>query len=79
MVIPTFPRSNYRGIFTTGESYCPLYTLYNGDDYENNIIPDGGIGNVTGGGFEDQAPTLEEEIAPEKMGDDNLVTDALEA
>ena len=48
---------------------------YNGGDYENNIIPDGGVGkftgvgNVTGGGFEDQAPNLEEKIAPEKMGD----------
>ena len=52
---------------------------YNGGDYENNIISEGGVGNVTGGGFEDQAPTLEEEIAPEKMGDYNLVTDALEA
>ena len=27
MVIPLFPRSNYRGFFTTGESYCPMYTL----------------------------------------------------
>ena len=52
---------------------------YNGDDYENNIIPEGGVGIGTGGGFEDQAPNLEEEIAPEKMGDYNLVTDALEA
>ena len=42
---------------------------YNGDDYENNIIPEGGVGIGTGGGFEDQAPNLEEEIAPEKMGD----------
>jgi len=38
---------------------------YNGDDYENNIIPEGGVGIGTGGGFEDQAPNLEEE----KMGD----------
>ena len=27
MVIPLFPRSNYRGFFTTGESYCTMYTL----------------------------------------------------
>ena len=27
MVIPLFPRSNYRGFFTTGESYCPMNTL----------------------------------------------------
>ena len=26
-VATTFPRSNYRGFFTTGESYCPMYTL----------------------------------------------------
>ena len=25
-----FPRSNYRGIFTTGESYCKMYTLCSG-------------------------------------------------
>ena len=37
---------------------------YNGGDHQNNIVPEG----VTGG-FEDQAPNLEEEIAPEKMGD----------
>ena len=30
MVIPLFPRSNYRGFFTTGESYCTMYTLCNG-------------------------------------------------
>ena len=27
MVIRLFPRSNYRGFFTTGESYCTMYTL----------------------------------------------------
>ena len=26
-VSTTFPRSNYRGFFTTGESYCTMYTL----------------------------------------------------
>ena len=26
-VVTTFPRSNYRGSFTSGESYCPMYTL----------------------------------------------------
>ena len=26
-VATTFPRSNYRGFLTTGESYCPMYTL----------------------------------------------------
>ena len=26
-VATTFPRSNYRGFFTTGESYCPMCTL----------------------------------------------------
>ena len=26
-VVTTFPSSNYRGFFTTGESYCPMYTL----------------------------------------------------
>ena len=26
-VVTTFPRSNYRGFFTTGESYCTMYTL----------------------------------------------------
>ena len=30
MVIRLFPRSNYRGFFTTGESYCTMYTLCNG-------------------------------------------------
>ena len=29
-VATTFPRSNYRGFFTTGESYCPMYTLCTG-------------------------------------------------
>ena len=29
-VVTTFPRSNYRGFFTTGESYCPMYTLCSG-------------------------------------------------
>ena len=28
-VATTFPRSNYRGFFTTGESYCPMCTLCN--------------------------------------------------
>ena len=28
-VSTTFPRSNYRGFFTTGESYCTMYTLCN--------------------------------------------------
>ena len=27
-VVTTFPRSNYRGFFTTGKSYCPMYTLF---------------------------------------------------
>ena len=26
-VVTTFPRSNYRGFLTTGESYCTMYTL----------------------------------------------------
>ena len=26
-VVTTFPRSNYRGFFTTGESYCTMYAL----------------------------------------------------
>ena len=26
-VVTTFPCSNYRGFFTTGESYCTMYTL----------------------------------------------------
>ena len=29
-VSTTFPRSNYRGFFTTGESYCTMYTLCSG-------------------------------------------------
>jgi len=29
-VSTTFPRSNYRGFFTTGESYCTMYTLCTG-------------------------------------------------
>ena len=29
-VSTTFPRSNYRGFLTTGESYCPMYTLCTG-------------------------------------------------
>ena len=29
-VATTFPRSNYRGFFTTGESFCPMYTLCSG-------------------------------------------------
>ena len=28
-VSTTFPRSNYRRFLTTGESYCPMYTLCN--------------------------------------------------
>ena len=28
-VVTTFPRSNYRGFLTTGESYCTMYTLCN--------------------------------------------------
>ena len=29
-VVTTFPRSNYRGFLTTGESYCTMYTLCSG-------------------------------------------------
>ena len=39
---------------------------FNGVDHDNNIIPDGSIGSVSGG-FEDRIPNLEEMIAPEKM------------
>ena len=40
MVIPLFPRSNYRGFFTTGESYCTMYTLCNGQifGFSNGIL-----------------------------------------
>ena len=34
-VATTFPRSNYRGFFTTGESYCPMYTLCTAPKYCN--------------------------------------------
>ena len=34
-VVTTFPRSNYRGFLTTGESYCTMYTLCSGDLHVN--------------------------------------------
>jgi len=39
---------------------------FNGVDHDNNIIPDGSIGSVSGG-CEDRVPNLEEMIAPGKM------------
>ena len=38
-VSTTFPRSNYRGFFTTGESYCTMYTLCNGTFKGRLVFP----------------------------------------